>query len=83
MKFSELVHRLLSLKNASLLIKLGGGALFVQDLHKFVNDTAREVGMIKQPATSTQAKMLKAQLLTVLDNYSKASKLPPNSKRPR
>ena len=71
MLFNDIAGRILSLKNCSLTIKKGGGALFISDLHKFVKMDVKIVSQIKDKHNSQQAKMIKENLYFLLENYDK------------
>jgi hypothetical protein len=62
------------------------GAFFIQDLHKYVKTDMAIVAKIKDPRKSDRAKILKKQLLYILDNFDKMDKhslnwKPKNKKR--
>ena len=86
MTFSEITTNLLAKKNCSLYVKRMEGAFFVQDLHKYVKTDMAIIAKIKDPRKSDRAKMLKEQLIYILENFDKIEKhslnwKPKNKKR--
>lgn len=74
MTFSEITTNLLAKKNCSLYVKRMEGAFFIQDLHKYVKTDMAIVAKIKDPRKSDRAKMIKDQLLYILENFDKIEK---------
>ena len=50
------------------------GAFFIQDLHKYVKTDMAIVAKIRDPRKSGRAKMLKEQLIYLLENFDKIEK---------
>ena len=80
MTFNDISTKLLSKDNCALLI---GRGFFVDNLHTFVRGSVKIVRTIDNPHESDRAKMLKQQLVYILENYDKARRLPVGSKKPR
>ena len=74
MTFSEITTNLLAKKNCSLYVKRMEGAFFIQDLHKYVKTDMAIVAKIRDPRKSDRAKMLKEQLIYLLENFDKIEK---------
>lgn len=74
MTFSEITTNLLAKKNCSLYVKRMEGAFFIQDLHKYVKTDMAIIAKIKDPRKSDRAKMIKDQLLYILENFDKIEK---------
>ena len=74
MTFSEITTNLLAKKNCSLYVKRMEGAFFIQDLHKYVKIDMAIIAKIKDPRKSDRAKMIKDQLLYILENFDKIEK---------
>lgn len=74
MTFSEITTNLLAKKNCSLYVKRIEGAFFIQDLHKYVKTDMAIVAKIKDPRKSDRAKMIKDQLLYILESFDKIEK---------
>ena len=74
MTFSEITTNLLAKKNCSLYVKRMEGAFFIQDLHKYVKIDMAIIAKIKDPRKSDRAKMIKDQLLYILENFDNIEK---------
>ena len=74
MTFSEITTNLLAKKNCSIYVKRMEGAFFIQDLHKYVKTDMAIVAKIRDPRKSGRAKMLKEQLIYLLENFDKIEK---------
>lgn len=79
MLFNQITNQLLKQDNSSILAQ--GGALYIQDLHKFVNLCIKTVAAVEQPAHCSICKTLKENLYYILTGDD-VKKLPLNTKRP-
>ena len=54
---------------------------FIQDFHRYAKDTVVIIRATKNPRESTQALILKEQMLGLLENYDRLNRGVPNAKR--
>lgn len=77
MTFSDLTTKLLSKDNCAILL---GGALFVQDLHRFVRYWSRSY----HSSTDNDEKQMLYDLVSTIDKgYDNARRLPVGSNKPK
>ena len=77
MTTEEIYLAILSKPNCSCDTAVG----FIQDLHRYASTTVKEIGKIHNPRESLKAQMIKAQMLSLLENYDRLKRGVPNAKR--